>query len=713
MEVFYMFLVDNVVTSWFNNAIHMFLLWLDQSVYWAAAQCYQLFMKLATAQIFNDDFFAGFANRIYAILGVFMLFYLVYALLNAIVDPDKLTKGDKGVGKIASNLIVSLVLLGVMPSIFSYAYRMQNFVLSSNLLGAIILGTDVVDVSNSDDLKESQESLIRFGDYVSFSVLNAFLNPENLNPEFDEYYNWYGLKEEILTEGKWINLPIMATSVSTGTSINGRNYVITYRPIISAAAGVFLIYVLLTFTLDLGIRVVKFAFYQLIAPIPVILRIIPSKKGTFDKWLKQTLSVYFEVFVRVALMYIAIYFINAITTNNTLMKLWTDSMTGKLALAVVIMGVFAFIKQAPKIISDVLGIDTGNLKLGIRDKLKAGGFFGAGAVLGAGALSGVRGLTHGISRGASEFSAANNHWNQINKNNKLSDNLKYLGKGIVSGTKGLYKSGTGAMFGVLSGTFGGAVNGYSFGKKAGSFTDMKNMTTQANKKYEDNRNRREIYRAGHGGYIGSVYGKVYDGLIGAASAVGVNNVVDRVAFEEKFIKQFDDYKSLYDNGKYQAITSRINELEAAKASRANPAQYGITTSFDTAINDLKSTQKKLRQDAVTKNNKTTETGAYMLYNLANLIQTNSALAHELKLDQTIDTSEAKKITLVNNKVMYDGNEMDSATVVRLLEQAHVNSNGELEGIFAELSTANSAKKNDTASIAYKEYMRKQDEAKKK
>ena len=706
------FLVANPVTSWFNNQIHRFLLWLDQSVYWFAAQCYQLFMKLSTAQIFTDDFFSSFAKRIYAILGVFMLFYLVYALLNAIVDPDKLTN-DKGAGKIAVNLIISLTLLGLLPNIFDLAYRMQNFVLSSNLLGAVILGSDVVDVSDSESVKENNESLIRFGDYVSFTVLNSFLNPENVNPTLDNGYNWYGVKKEILEEGKWKNLPLLSDAVSNGASIGGENIVLTYRPIVSTAAGIFLIYMLLSFTLDLGVRVVKFAFYQLLAPIPIVLRIIPSKKGTFDKWLKQTLSVYFEVFVRVGLMYIAIYFINAITTNNTLMEMWTKSTSGKLALAIIIIGVFAFAKQAPKIISDVLGIDTGGLKLGIGDKLKAGGFFGAGAIVGAGALSGVRGLTHGISGGVSSFSAARNNWRQINSSNRFTDNLRFLGKGFASGVTGLYKSGTGAMVGMLSGTVGGAVTGYSVGKKAGNFTDMKNMTMQANKKYEDNRNSREIYRAGHGGYIGGVYGKVYDSLVGVASAVGINNIVDRVAFEEKFIKQFDDYKALYDNGKYQAITSRINELEAAKASGANPTQYGITTSFDTAINSLKSTQKKLRQDAITKNSKTTETGAYMLYNLANLIQTNSALAHELQLDQTIDTSEAKKIALVNNKVMYDGSEMDSATVVRLLEQARVNSKGELEGIFAELSTANNAKKNDTASIAYKEHMRKQDEAKKK
>ncbi len=393
-----MFLTGFSVLGWFNNAIHMFLLWLDQTVYWCAAQCYQLFMKLATAQIFTDDFFAGFARRIYAILGVFMLFYLVYALLNAIVDPDKLTKGDKGVGKIASNLVVSLVLLGLMPSIFSYAYRMQNFVLSSNLLGAVILGSDVIDVSDSDSIKENEESLIRFGDYVSFTVLNAFLNPENLNPTLEGGYNWYGLKEEILKKGLWMSIPsTMSNAVSNGVSIDGVNTVITYRPLISTAAGVFLIYVLLSFTLDLGLRVVKFAFYQLLAPIPIILRIIPSKKSTFDKWLKQTLSVYFEVFVRVALMYIVIYFINAITTNNTLMDLWTDSSTGKLALAVVIMGVFAFAKQAPKLISDVLGIDTGNLKLGITDKLKARGPIGNVLNKGIGAVSGsLGGMATGV-----------------------------------------------------------------------------------------------------------------------------------------------------------------------------------------------------------------------------------------------------------------------------------------------------------------------------
>ena len=442
-----MFLIAaNPVTSWFNNQIHRFLLWLDQSVYWFAAQCYQLFMKLSTAQIFTDDFFSSFAKRIYAILGVFMLFYLVYALLNAIVDPDKLTN-DKGAGKIAVNLIISLTLLGLLPNIFDLAYRMQNFVLSSNLLGAVILGSDVVDVSDSESVKENNESLIRFGDYASFTVLNSFLNPENVNPTLDNSYNWYGVKEEILEDGNWKNLTLLSDAVSNGTSIDGENVVVTYRPLVSTAAGIFLIYILLSFTLDLGVRVVKFAFYELLAPIPIVLRIIPSKKGTFDKWLKQTLSVYFEVFVRVGLMYIAIYFINAITKNNTLMEMWTESTSGKLALAIIIMGVFAFAKQAPKIISDVLGIETGGLKLGIGDKLKAGGFFGAGALAGfgavSGALSGALGGAwaakwNGVGIGAGLAYGAANGWK--NKGNQFNAQRKSLYTGVLGGkgTPGIF-----------------------------------------------------------------------------------------------------------------------------------------------------------------------------------------------------------------------------------------------------------------------------------
>ncbi len=380
-------LLANFFTDWANTTFHSIMLWIDSVVYWFASQCYQLFLKLASTRIFEDSFFANFANRIYIVLGIFMLFYLAYGLLTAIVDPEKYTKGDKGVSKIAVNLVISLVILGFLPTIFSYAYRLQNYILSSNVIGSLVLGTSPTNVDS--------DGMLNYGDALSFTVLNTFLNSENYNFEIADFnkksYTWFDLKADILEKSDYSALPGLGKAVSQGVPVlndGNTERVIDYKVFLSTAAGIFLVYVMLSFTIDLGIRVVKFAVLQLIAPIPVIMRILPSKKSVFDKWLKQTLQVYFEVFIRIAFMFIAIYFINEIATTNSLAQFWNGGIQGKLALVIIIMGILAFAKQAPKFISDILGMDTGGLKLGIGEKLKAGGFFAAGSAVGAAVTSG-------------------------------------------------------------------------------------------------------------------------------------------------------------------------------------------------------------------------------------------------------------------------------------------------------------------------------------
>ncbi len=411
----YIFLSGN----WWHSLFQKILLFLDSVVYWAVSMCYQLFVKLATFRLFEDSFFSEFASRIYSILGVFMLFYLAYALLNALIDPEKIT-GDKGVSKIASNLVISLILLGLVPTIFDYAYRLQNYVLSSNIIGAIILGSSPTDPqSDSDSNSEisGDETMIKFGDSLAFTVLNTFVNPDNYNVKAANNYTWYDFKIEVLEESNYSNLPSFSDAVVGEQVIVGSNEeaAITYYGFISTATGVFLIYILLSFTLDLGVRVIKLAFCQLIAPIPIIMRVMPSKKSTFDKWVKTSLAVFFEVFTRVALMYIAVYFIQAIWEYNIFRNF--SGILGKLAMVVIILGIFAFAKQAPKMLSDMLGIESGNLKLGIGEKLKAGGFLGAaiggfgGSLVGAatggiggafGSLvngGGFAGFTYGLANG--------------------------------------------------------------------------------------------------------------------------------------------------------------------------------------------------------------------------------------------------------------------------------------------------------------------------
>lgn len=481
------------VFEWIGDKISsgftFIMLLIDQVVYWFASQCYQLFIKLSATRLFEDAFFSDFANRIYAILGVFMLFYLAYALLNAMVDPDRLTKGDKSVSKLATNFVISLVILGFLPSIFNYAYRLQNFILSENVIGTLVFGEQSVNSSG--------DNMIRYGDALSFTILNTFINPDNYNVELSTDYNWWNLKQDILEHSDYSHLPSLNKAIVYGANeitdegVSSKTVYPEYKVILSTIVGIYVCYIMISFVLDLGVRVVKLAFCQLIAPIPVLMRAMPSKKGSFDKWLKLTLSIYFEVFVRVGMVYLSVYFINAIMSNNRLADIFfSGGIQGMLALVVVILGILTFAKQAPKMISDILGIDTGNMKLGIGEKLRASGGFVAAGMLGAGAT----GL---VQNAASGLLGIKNNWGAAHG---------VLGKGkLIAG--GL----TGAVASAIAGTTSSMFNAFKAGKDAKSYGDVARAASTGAQKSAENRANRANYKAAHGNtFTGVMAGHVQE-----------------------------------------------------------------------------------------------------------------------------------------------------------------------------------------------------------
>lgn len=54
---------------------------------------------------------------------------------------------------------------------------------------------------------------------------------------------------------------------------------VSYYFIISPIAGIFVVFVLLSYCLDMALRLVKLAVYELIAPIPILARIIPNDQA--------------------------------------------------------------------------------------------------------------------------------------------------------------------------------------------------------------------------------------------------------------------------------------------------------------------------------------------------------------------------------------------------------------------------------------------------
>ena len=121
----------------FEYGMYGLFLFLDSIVYWLVYVLFSLFNLLAGAQILTENSYIQIVQNIYVILGVAMLFYISYSLLRSLINPDDF---GKNTSKIVINTLTSLVLLGVIPVIFTYAFQLQNIIIEENIIDGIIFG---------------------------------------------------------------------------------------------------------------------------------------------------------------------------------------------------------------------------------------------------------------------------------------------------------------------------------------------------------------------------------------------------------------------------------------------------------------------------------------------------------------------------------------------------------------------------------------------
>ncbi len=277
---------------------------IDGIIYWLLSLLFSLYAKLAGAEIIKESFFSEMMDRVYVIIGVFMLFVVAYSLLKSLINPDNLSKDT---GKIVTNVIISIVLLGIVPVIFSYARDLQSIIIEENIIGNILFNDNTQDIANTGN-NIALQVLLAFID-MDDDVVGHLRPPEEGDSEnsiVDDVKDWlesdgegsvtWGQLKEVIRQGHIKNFMKITYFAEPIHEEQGNSF---YIPMVSAVCGLFLVYVVLSFCLDLGVRVVKLAFYQIIAPVPILLRIIPEKKSVFDNWVKATIATYMEVFIRI------------------------------------------------------------------------------------------------------------------------------------------------------------------------------------------------------------------------------------------------------------------------------------------------------------------------------------------------------------------------------------------------------------------------------
>jgi len=352
---------------WVIDLFRWLFFFIDIIIYPLIAKVYNLLMSIANTTIFTDDIIDLFASKVYALLGIFMLFKVSFSIMTYIVNPDEFADKSKGFSKLISNIMVTLVLLVTTPWIFSQAMDIQRIVLNDNILGKVFTTAEVSNVSDLDAGNTmAYETFLAF--YYVDTEATGYMESckgaeEGKTPDSPACRTYLGEKYETFRNIFDISYVTKDVSYYNDFSLVTKEnpygeYIMSYQPLISSLAGGFICWILIMFCFDIAVRSVKLGFLRMIAPVPIISRIDPKKgMDTFNKWVKSCTSTYLDLFVRLLAIYFAVFVISLVGDMQ-----FVDASTGlptevdAFVKIFIIMGALLFAKQLPKLLEELTGL---------------------------------------------------------------------------------------------------------------------------------------------------------------------------------------------------------------------------------------------------------------------------------------------------------------------------------------------------------------------
>ena len=506
-------------------------LWLNDLVYNMIELLYRVFDTVAKINLFSEQDYGEIVKRVYVIMGIAMLFILAYNLILMIINPDD-KKSTGQMTKMVKEIIISLVLIVLLPRIFSYMAALQRHILDSKIIEQIIVGdsggtlekkcnyneytlldeynikgsSGRVSVSLNDDCLNynSLSSAVKGAHSIAPTLFSAFYHPVNYGfTECKEYvdkcYNQSkdsDCSTETINRSEDKNMCVyyfhdMKKAVFTGdlapfnkdsefySKVKKDDGTFEFNGLFALIAGCLAVYMFVCYTLAIGVRVAKLGFFQIISPIAVMMRIIPKQKeAIFDKWLKNLTDAYLDVFIRLAIIYFALFAISLVpdVIGNLSANSGGSFGVWLLAEVVLILGILQFAQDFPKLLQEFFG-NSGNFSLNSpkkqisENKLASKGVGMVAGGIGAGAV----GLTRNLNRSKTDGD----------------------GNGRVAWNS-------------ARGLFGGLYNGARNGIKNGS-TNIKGSISSAADTVEENRQTYNARRtSGGGSYFKGLYKEKVD-----------------------------------------------------------------------------------------------------------------------------------------------------------------------------------------------------------
>ena len=511
-----------VLAGWWEKIwINIFMTlcrWIYELITWL----YEVYMAVAKVNLFSRDIFEKLTSRMYVVISVAMLFIFAYNIILMIVNPDD-KKSTGQTTKLVKETVISFVMIILMPTIFNYMFVFQNNILDSNIIGTIILGG--VGSSSADSTEcapDDYDCSCKFEDYqfdskgipsvknediptilggncelykklkpstrgarmIPSLLLSAFYKPVNYTFQDCTAYVQKRLTIADDDEKKICSNYFFDVTLSKYRGdINPflvDNYLkdraaeaddvkkVDFNGLMAMLSGILAVYMFLCYAMEIGVRVAKLGVLQIISPIPVMMRIIPKQKeAMYDKWFSKLLDTYLDVFIRLAIIYFALFACSLVpdvlanlgagiaASYSTTSGGVKGGIVITLATVIVILGILKFAQEAPALLKEFFGSSG---KFALKSPAKQ--------------LSENKGLMRGLGAAGG---LASGFAKNLNHGMRHGNKLKALGSAIAGGTSGMVRGGRA-------------------GAKSGTFKDLKTNTSRAIDDVMEARDAREKRR---------------------------------------------------------------------------------------------------------------------------------------------------------------------------------------------------------------------------
>ena len=381
---------------------------------------YDLVIKLSTAELLKPATIKSLTGNLYIIFGVVAFFRLALLLVNAIIDPEKLNEKGKGLSNIFFRVVGMVILLAVTPFLFEMSYDLQGKLVgadaSENIIFKTILGNNanIASPKNSNAGKALQNialsSLITIDkEYLvndkqcnvgendcGFYPLTCVPNNDDEGTctlqggyVYGDNCSWPNCRKAVDKYNEMYVAEDMSPAklaAYAGTSkkievegVEQEVYVYNYMFIITGIVGVAMTYIIISFAIDIAVRMFELIVLEILSPLFIATFVDPksAQSGPFKNWLSAVGKSYASLYIRLAIIALMVLLVSIINQSKMFQSMGDVSGWAKIFM---VIGLLIFAKKAPKWIGDMIGIKGDGGLGGLSIGKKLGGMALAGGL---------------------------------------------------------------------------------------------------------------------------------------------------------------------------------------------------------------------------------------------------------------------------------------------------------------------------------------------